>query len=297
MTVKEARNIVQGFDESRVYSEDEEFMFIMAMEYLIKEKKDPRDMMYLGGYYYEKKNFDMALDYYEMAAAQEHEAAFECLGYIWYYGRTGKKDYKKAFKYFSYLMDKGNPVAAYKVADMYKNGYYVEQDYEKYKSIIEDLYERVQNFDDAFDPVPEILTRLAGIRKEEGDLEEAVKLYLVAKLWLARRIQFNAFFGNLNIMKWLIDDLYEIVEFDEMWFDFYDLYYLLKTPHEIRFFYKDEEMTVVSELVNDQCAVCFNDKWFLNRDDFFNNATTADGKKLTAVYEELYGFQCGEYLF
>ena len=31
----------------------------------------------------------------------------------------------------------GDMVAAYKVADMYKNGYYVEKDYEKYKLIIE----------------------------------------------------------------------------------------------------------------------------------------------------------------
>ena len=44
----------------------------------------------------------------------------------------------------------------------------------------------------------------------------------------AQRIRHNAFFGNLNIMKWLIDDLYELIEFDEEYFDFFDLYYLLR---------------------------------------------------------------------
>ena len=33
----------------------------------------------------------------------------------------------------------GDLIAAYKVADMYKNGYYVQQDTEKYKSMIEEL--------------------------------------------------------------------------------------------------------------------------------------------------------------
>ena len=29
-------------------------------------------------------------------------------------------------------------------------------------------------------------------------------------------------------MKWLIDGLYELIEFDEEMFDFYDMYYLLR---------------------------------------------------------------------
>ena len=101
------------------------------MNFLIEEEHNPRDMMYLGGYYYEIKNFDLALKYYEMAAAYDYDTAYECLGYIWYYGRTGTKDYKKAFEYFSKLMDKGHPIATYKVADMYRNGYYVERVQEK----------------------------------------------------------------------------------------------------------------------------------------------------------------------
>ena len=123
MTIKEAENIVRSFDEGRKFTDEEEFMFIEAMNFLIEERKDPRDMMNLGGYYYEKKHFDLALKYYEMAASMDYDEAYECLGYIWYYGRTGEKDYKKAYECFSRLMEKGNPGAAYKIADMYKNGY------------------------------------------------------------------------------------------------------------------------------------------------------------------------------
>ncbi len=123
MTVIEAKRIVQAFDENKMPTEDEIFVFIEAMKYLIEELHDPGDMMYLGGYYYEIRRFDLALKYYELAATYDYDPAYECLGYIWYYGRTGERNYKKAFEYFSKLMEKGNPVSTYKVADMYKNGY------------------------------------------------------------------------------------------------------------------------------------------------------------------------------
>ncbi len=290
MTVEEAKNIVQAFDQKKKPSEDEVFMFTEAMNFLIEELKDPADMLYLGGYYYEIKKFDLALKYYEMAASFDYEPAYECLGYIWYYGRTGERDYKKAFEYFSRMMDKGNLVAAYKVADMYKNGYYVEKNYDTYCRMIEELYPIVSKCRNLFDPVPEVYTRLAKIRKEEHKEQEAVNLYLIAKDFLAQRIRYNAFFGNLNIMKWLIDDLYEIVDFDEEYFDFYDLYYLLKTPHKIIFMYKKQEMNLESVLEGGTCSVCFNGKWYRSRDDFFKDAMV-DGTVATSVYDDFYGFE------
>ncbi len=291
MTIQEAEQIVRSFDEGRKFTDEEEFMFIEAMNFLIEERRDPRDMMHLGGYYYELKRFDLALKYYEMAAAMDYDPAYECLGYIWYYGRTGERDFKRAFEYFSKMMDKGDLVATYKVADMYRNGYYVDKDMDKYRSMIEDLYGRVQDCTNVFDPVPEVYTRLARIRTDEGNPDDAVELYLRAKDWLAQRIRHNAFFGNLNIMKWLIDDLYELIEFDEYFFDFFDLYHLLKTPHRARFYYEDQEMNLESVMEGDECSVCFNGKWYHSRDDFFKDAATRDGKKLTAIYGELYGFE------
>ena len=132
MTVKEARRIAEEFERKQIPTEEDEFIFTEAMRFLIDEEKNPRDMMWLGGYYYEQRHFNLALKYYEMAKAYDYDEAYECLGYIWYYGRTGEKDYKKAFECFSRMMEKGNPQAAYKVADMYKNGYYVKKDYRKY---------------------------------------------------------------------------------------------------------------------------------------------------------------------
>ena len=291
MTVKEARKIVQEYaDNTKKVTEEDFFIFAEAMDFLINEEHRPQDMMYLGGVYYEMKRFDLALKYYEMAASYDYDEAYECLGYIWYYGRTGERDYKKAFENFSKMMEKGHLVATYKVADMYKNGYYVEKDPETYRKIIEELYTKVISCRNVFDPVPEVFTRLAKIRVEEGKVDDAIDLYLKAKDWLAQRIHFNAFFGNLNIMKWLIDDLYELIEFDEEYFDFYDIYYLLKTPHKISFDYEDQAYTVESQMEGDECVVCFNGKWFHSRDDFFKDALIGD-MKLTTIYDDLYGFE------
>ena len=187
-------------------------------------------------------------------------------------------------------MDKGDPVSTYKVADMYKNGYYVEKDQKKYEQIIEALYPKVKDMDNVFDPVPEVSTRLARIRKDQGRTEDAIDLYLYAKDFLAQRIRFNAFFGNLNIMKWLIDDLYELIEFDEDYFDFFDMYYLLKTPHKITFMYGDDEQKLESVMEGDECSVCFNGKWYHSRDAFFKDASI-NNTKLTALYDDLYGFE------
>ena len=290
MTVKEARDIARKFYDNQNPSEEEVFLFTEAMNFLIEEEHNPADMLGLGGYYYEIKRFDLALKYYEMAASYDYDDAYECLGYIWYYGRTGERDFKKAFEYFSKLMEKGNPVATYKVADMYKNGYYVEKDQAKYEEIIENLYPKVKDMNNVFDPVPEVFTRLARIRTQQGKKDEAVNLYLDAKYFLAERITYNAFFGNMNIMKWLIDDLYELVEFDKETFDFYDLYYLLKTPHKITFLLDDEEMHLESVMEGDECTVCFNGKWFHSRDDFFKDAEV-DGTRVIELYDDFYGFE------
>ena len=290
MTEKEAQRIKDEFNQKSMHSEEEIFLYTEAMDFLIREKSDPWDMMQLGGWYYEQRDFDLARKYYEMASTYEIDAADECLGYIWYYGRTGERDYEKAFQHYSRSMERGNPVSTYKVADMYRNGYYVEKDYGKYKEIIEELYPIVKNARYLEAPLPEVFTRLARIRKEEGKTDVAADLYLRAKDFLAQRIRISPFFGNLNIMKWLIDDLYEIIDFDPESFDFYDLYYVLKRPAKVTFYHEKEKMELEAVEEEGACAVCFNGKWYRDRDEFFRKAAIGD-KLLTELYDDFYGFE------
>lgn len=290
MTEREAMQIIRSFEAKSAPGEDEAFLYTEALRFLIDKNHDPRYMLVLGGYYYEIRKFDLALKYYELAAENKYEPAYDALGYIWYYGRTGQRDYEKAFKYFSLSKDCGNIQAAYKLADMYKNGYYVDRDYEKYKSIIEELYPKVAGARYLDDPLPEIFTRLAKIRSKEGKTEEAIDLYLRAKDFLAQRIKYNAFFGNLNIMMWLIDDLYSLKGFDRDEFDFYDIYHLLNSPCTIKFRRGSRTYVITVSKEDDGVAIEFGGNWYRTREDFFQKAVIG-GDKLTAVYDQFYAFE------
>ncbi len=291
MTIKEALDIRRDFYGKSLPSEEEVFLFTEAMEFLIRETKQPEYMMNLGGYYYEHKQFDLALKYYEMAAAMKDVDANICLGYIWYYGRTGTRDYEKAFHYFTIGKEAGDLQSTYKVADMYKNGYFVDKDYDKYCSIIEELYPKVKKCRNLNDPVPEVFTRLARIRMEQGEYRSAKKLLASAKEYLSQRIYWHPFFGDLSIMKWLIQDQYSLPEdMKPRRMDLYDLYHYLEKPAVIRFRYEEEDLVVRSLMENGECVIQFGDRWFRNVDDFFAKAEY-DGTLLTELYEDLHDWE------
>lgn len=271
-------------------TEDEEFEYTEILAYLIEETKDTDYMVELGGFYYERRVFDKALKYYEMAYAYGNEWVSEGLGYIWYYGRTGEVDYEKAFHYYSKAAELGNLRSKIKVADMYKNGYFVEKDYAKYTEIIEKSKHLVENARYLNEPFPEIYTRLARIRKEQKRYEEAADLYLQAKNFLAERLLYTHFFGDRNVMKWLTEDLYTIIPFNEADFDLFDLYYLLKNPVTVTFRYESRKYTVRSTETEEGTAVEFAGRWFRTIDDFFAKAVIK-GKVLTDYYRDLYAFE------
>ncbi len=290
MTILEAKRICSDYYYNTHPTDEDTFLYTEALRFLIEETKDADYMVELGGLYYESRQFDLALKYYELAAEYDNLYAISNLGYIWYYGRTGEKNYEKAFYYFDKARQMGDLVAAYKVADMYKNGYYVDKDYEKYKAIIEELYPKVQDAWHSNAPLPEVATRLARIYVEEGKTYAALTLYDQAVEFLAMRIQEHPFFGDLNIMKWTIEEIYKLREFDkeDMWL--YDLYYLLISPVKVKFSFEDDAHEVEAVEEDGAVVIRFDDKWFRTVDDFFQKAEL-DGELLTMRYEELYDFE------
>lgn len=292
MTVTEAEDICRRYYELTNPDEEEQFLYTEALQYLIREKKDPGYMNDLGAFYYGQRNFDLALKYYEMAAEAGDITAISNLGYIWYYGRTGEKNYEKAFHYFKEAAEMGDLPAAYKVADMYKNGYLVEKNPEKYKSMIEGLYRALEHKHPLYlsDPLPEVYTRLAAIRTDEGKTGEALSLYDRAREFLAQRIREDPYFGNLNIMKWMIRDIYRLRKFDPEKMDLYDLYEVLQEPHTVRFTFENgsHEVQAVSE--EGGMSIRFDDHWYHTIEDFFSKAEL-DREHLTTLYDELRDYE------
>ena len=83
--------------------------------------------MYYNGTYLEQ-DYKEAARLYQIAADAGEEEAICNLGYCYYYGRHQEVDYRKAYEYWSLgALLFQNPNCMYKLGDMYKNGYYVEQ--------------------------------------------------------------------------------------------------------------------------------------------------------------------------
>lgn len=66
--------------------------------------------------------FQKAGEWYAKSETLGNVQASVNLGYIWYYGRTGRKDYAKAREQFEAAASKGNAEACYKLGDMISNG-------------------------------------------------------------------------------------------------------------------------------------------------------------------------------
>jgi len=312
MDIREAKNIIYETESRSHLTPEEEFLMIEAYQYLIEETKDVGCMTGLGGYYYEQKEFDLALKYYEMAEAYGDDWAPEGLGYIWYYGRTGQKDYEKAFHYYSKASENGYVRSTVKIADMYKNGYYVEQDYGKYCGMIEKAYEQMQYASHPFEPLPEVFMRLARIRTEQGRKAEAIDLYEEARDMLAERLTMNQFFGDMNQMKWLVEDLDALRKSgadggeadavagkdgdsedagDAPEIDLYDLFLILSKPCKVTFQYDGRPYEVESAAEEDgSVAVRFLGKWYRTPDDFLYQAIL-DDEKLPLLYYRLQDFE------
>lgn len=279
MNLKEAEDIIIETENKSVTTEEDEFRMVEALMFIFKETRECKPILYLGGYYYGKKDFELALKYYDMAAGLGSNEANLYLGYVWYYGRTGQRDYKRAYECFDAVRQAkvGKDVehgqvtkdqqieASLKIADMYKNGYHVEKNKDEYEKIINKLFKEMKDFydeHDVFRNYVEVGLRKAKIYEEEGNVEEALRTYFVCKYDLSIRLLYNLFFGDVNQMSWVIDDIYRLIEFDSVDFDLYDLFYLLKEEHEVQFMLNGKAYTIESKKEKDGMSYRLEDKWY-----------------------------------
>ena len=283
LTIEKAQQILDDYYDLTQPTYEDDIQLINALEYLIRETNNPEYMVELGGWYYGQKQFDLAEEYYLMAAKLNYVDAYECLGYIYYYGRVGQPDYEKAFHYYKLASDQGNLVAAYKLADMYKNGYYVQKDYPKYVQMIKDLYPKIQGATNTFDPVPEIYSRLAKIYVEEDNEDQAIQLLLIAKEFQSQRLIYSHFFGDLTIMKYIVNDLYSLIQFDPDYMDLFDLYYALQKPCKVAIEILGEDHIIEAKYEDGLFFICMDDKNYEDVDQFFLKAKI-NGEPISTQY-------------
>lgn len=276
-----AYKIWENYRNKLQHEKQDEEDLIEALIFL-SDNGDPLATTYLGGTYYEMKKFDLAEKYYKIAADKGVVGAMNGLGYIYYYGRVGERDYEKAYKYYKMASDLGSIQDTIKLSDMYKNGYYVEKDVDKSYELLMRAYNNTNNDEEnRFWHMPEIASRLATIKLNKGEIEEGINYLYSARSILINRIAYTgAFWGDLTIMEIIEANLFkydETIKYDDC---IYNLFELLKIEGEYRFICKKEVYVVSAIKDEDGIAIKFLDNWYKSAKDFFLKAKLKD-KKIT----------------
>ena len=297
MNPGEAIKIIREEADKYARSAEENFRLIEALEYMIHTTNEVCYMSHLSWVYCCMKRFDLREKYLEMAAMHGDAGAYCDLGYMYYYGQAGVQDYEKAYKYFregaiktKYEKNSTWLHCIYKIADMYHYGLYVAQDDKKYKVLIEDAYRWIETPEYYGEPYPDIAYRLAAIRASEGKLDEAIDLYDSAKRFLAERLSYSFFWGDIEVMQQIVHGLYEVRKFDIDRCDLYDLMFLLNRPRVISFDYGKRRFRIECVPEDGQPVIKFDGKWYRNIESFYEKAAIG-GQKLTAIYDDLYNFK------
>ena len=302
MTENEARGIITDYYLAESHSADDKFLFVEAQHYLIDTFHDPVDMHNLAWFYAEERNFGLYRKYLEMAAEYGFLPAFESLGYFWYYGQSGTVDYEKAFYCFcrgaESLDDYLRIGCEYKIADMYRYGYFVEKDEDKYKEMIERLYDEVSNPRDLvtimpteFLPDPGLCYRLAEIRADEGRTDEAMELLKEARMLFAKYLHDNpSWWGNIDEMESVVMMMHDLSLNWDGEIDLYDLFWLSVNEGTMTFRYNGIPFTVECIPEGRNIVIRFNNKWYRDLHSFFEKAKIG-GRPITAIYEELTDYE------
>ncbi len=286
-----ANDTVRDYPKIKIPTKQEEFTYVEALKFIIQEVSDPKDyvvdaMKKLAWFYGSKKEHELELKYLEMAADEgDYDAACE-LGYMWYYGQHGEVNYAKAYHYFKEGMKgKGENAfySKYKIADMYRFGLNVKKDEQKYRDMIYELLGEIGEPKTYETPFPEVAYRVAGIEAERGNNDEAVNLLIRAKRFLAIRLYYDNYWGSIQVMQRIVKKLYELTEFDENCFDFYDLIQLAGNQYSVQLIYLGELHEI--EFSSDG-GVALDGKWYRSVSEFIEKSIL-DGNRITAVCDEL----------
>lgn len=106
-------------------------LVVNCHKYYILQEENPDCLNNLGSMYYTgdliEQNYETAAELYALGAERGCIQAAINLGYIYEYGRCGKRDYTKAFQQYAYAAAIScHPEALYKLGDMYAAGHFVE---------------------------------------------------------------------------------------------------------------------------------------------------------------------------
>ena len=107
---------------------------------------------------------------------------------------------------------------------------------------------------------------------EEGNEDQAIQLLLIAKEFQSQRLIYSQFFGDLTIMKFIVNDLYSLIQFDPNYMDLFDLYYALQKPCKVAIEILGDDHIIEAKYEDGLFYICMDDKNYEDVDQFFLHA-------------------------
>ena len=285
--IEESKKIVDSYYEKQTPSEEDDFQFVEALNYLIEKTGDLKYATQLGGYYYGQKKFDLALKYYLLGAEANDKYALIGLAYIYYYGRCGEVDYDQAFKYYSWASELGVDEATLKISDMYFKGRGTKRNVEKSKEILNNLYEKEKNTKLVYSVFPEVVIRLSSSWIKDNKKKKAYEELIKAKDLIKSRLIYKADFGEFKNMELIVNKIYDCIDFDKSNMDIYDLFYYFKKLGKVSFKYDNKTYIINSDMDGRFISLEFEGKWYQEIKEFFMRASI-DNKKISSLVYYIY---------
>ncbi|MCR5847650.1 MAG: hypothetical protein K6G75_05975 [Lachnospiraceae bacterium] len=278
-------------------TEEEQFRFVEAMEYLIENSGLEEDSMVfsynLAMYYRDIKDFRLERKYLEKCEELGCSISGDQLGLIWFYGLGMEPDYKKAFQYFD---DSESRLGKIMLSDMYRYGRYAKKDREKCREILEELMSDVEceKDDERFyisTLFPEIALRLSGLNiEDEIDTDYDFDNLLYARIILSTRQSKRPFWGNIELMGKILETIVSVIGNEYEIIDFYDL--LVFDIHKATVFFEFEGVQRFIDIFEDdnETVFQFDDKWYHGPNDFLEKSRI-ENRRLTSIYDQIYNIE------
>lgn len=305
-------------------NKDENVLFMEAIYYLMHEKNDPGTMEWLGDIYNEQGRYDLAYKYWNKAIENGIKARIYSIGELYFQGRLGKPDYKKAYECFNKciglvgitdleeeLLESYRRLAKLRIADMYKDGLYVSKDYDKYVAIVRMIHsdlEPTSELRKSDGSHYEVMKRMGEITlKEYFDLQdelwalddeiaekgqESSNYRYAAKYNLADCIKEVAEIKEkLETMQEIIALIYESIDHDieevDENDDIYDLFHFLERTGKLNLVYKNRRYKIENRYRYGTMAIHFQNKWYRNLSDFFYKATLGENIPIVDLFDDI----------
>ena len=224
---------------------------------------------------------------FAVECGDEHTAYV--LGKLYESGGLGKPDYAKAYEYYL-RASKIKPIgdgtfdnsyrqvhndAKIRLAEMYKNGIYVEKDTDRYKDLINEVYEDVKDKDWIYIRY-EALFAKAKLELEKGNIEEGSEILYQAREEYWYVLKFMMQREDYELLGEMNETLYKYQELDYTDIGPADITELLKEPLTVSFLYDDIFYKIRTYNDGDNMAVEFDDKLYRNPIDFIMKAREGD---------------------